>query len=85
MAMAASDLLTIPETASILRLQVSTIRAWLLQRKLPHVKLGRRVFLRRGDTDLLIEAGIVPGKPSALCDATRSNRGVGKESGPREA
>jgi excisionase family DNA binding protein len=58
------DLLTIPETAMLLRLKVSTIRAWVLQRKVPHVKLGRRVLLRRSDLESLIDASVVPAKSS---------------------
>jgi excisionase family DNA binding protein len=65
--MADADLLTIPEAANILRLKVSTIRAWVLQRKLPHVKLGRRVFLRRRDIESLIDASVVPARSSAVC------------------
>jgi len=38
-----AELLTVPETAALLRLKVSTIRLWLLQCRVPFVKLGRRV------------------------------------------
>ena len=56
------ELLTIPETAAFLRLKVSTIRAWVLQRRVPFVKLGGRVFLRRADLQTLIDASVVPAK-----------------------
>lgn len=59
-----SDLLTLPEASSVLRLRVSTIRAWILKRRVPHVKLGGRVFLRRGDVLALIGASLVPAKLS---------------------
>jgi excisionase family DNA binding protein len=65
--MADGDLLTIPEGAMLLRLKVSTIRAWVLQRKLPHVKLGRRVFLRRSDIESLISVSVVPARSNAVC------------------
>ena len=56
-----SDLLTIREAALMLRLQVSTIRAWVLHRKVPFVKLGgKRVFFRRADLEALINASVVP-------------------------
>ncbi len=55
-----SDLLTVLETASLLRLRPSTIRKWLLEKKLSYVKLGRRVFLRRADLQTLLEESIVP-------------------------
>jgi excisionase family DNA binding protein len=56
----ASELLTVPEVARILRLQPSTIRAWILKRKIQYLKLGGRVFLRKADCDALIDASIVP-------------------------
>ena len=39
-----AELLTVPETAAMLRLKVPTIRAWLLQRRVPFMKLERRVW-----------------------------------------
>jgi len=58
-----SDLVTVREAALILRLQVSTIRAWILQRRVPFVKLGgKRVFLQRGDLEKLVAASVVPAK-----------------------
>jgi excisionase family DNA binding protein len=59
------DLMTFPESSGLTRLKVSTLRAWVLQRKLPHVKLGRRVFLRRSDLLALISGGLVPSKVKA--------------------
>ncbi len=61
-----SELLTVPETAALLRLKPSTIRAWLGQRKIPFVKLGRLVRIKRSDAEALIEASVVgslPGRP----------------------
>jgi excisionase family DNA binding protein len=58
-----SDLLTIREAALMLRLQVSTIRAWVLHRKIPFVKLGgKRVFFRRSDLEKLVAASVVPAR-----------------------
>jgi excisionase family DNA binding protein len=53
------ELLTVPETASLLRLKTSTVRAWVSQRKIPFVKLGRLVRIRRNDAEALIEASLV--------------------------
>jgi excisionase family DNA binding protein len=58
-----SDLLTVAETAAALRFQPSTVRAWILHRKLPYCKLGRRVFIRRRDVEILIASSIVPAQP----------------------
>ena len=44
-------LLTVLEAAGILRLKPSTLRAWILKRRVPFVKLGSRVFLRRSDLE----------------------------------
>ena len=56
-----SDLLTVTEAAGFLRLQVSTIRAWVLHRQLPFVKLGgKRVFFRRTDLEEFVAASVVP-------------------------
>ena len=60
-----SDLLTIGEAAGVLRLKASTVRAWLLQRRLPFVKLGRRVFLRRADLQELVAASVIPAQSKA--------------------
>jgi excisionase family DNA binding protein len=60
--MQSEDLLTVPETAHLLRLRPSTIRKWLLEKKLAHVKLGRRVFLRRTDLSALLESSFVPAR-----------------------
>jgi len=57
-----TELLTVPEAAGLLRLRVSTIRAWVLQRRVTFVKLGGRVFLRRTDLQALIDASVVPAK-----------------------
>jgi excisionase family DNA binding protein len=57
-----SNLLTIPEFAAGLRLKTSTIRAWILQRRIPHYKLGGRVMLHRSDLEELICKSRVPAK-----------------------
>jgi excisionase family DNA binding protein len=54
------DLLTIPEASAMLRLKQSTIRDWLLHKRIPRVKLGSRVFLRRSDIESLIAQSLVP-------------------------
>ena len=54
------QLLTVTEASDVLRLKPSTIRSWLLKRRIPHIKLGGRVFLRRADCQAVIEAGLRP-------------------------
>lgn len=58
----ADHLLTLPEAVPMLRVKVSTLRSWVLHRKIPYVKLGGRVFLRRSDLEALIAASVVPAR-----------------------
>lgn len=55
-----SDLLSVNESAEVLRIKASTVREWILLRKIPFVKLGRRVFLQRGELEALINRSVVP-------------------------
>ncbi len=58
-----SELLTVDEASRFLHIKASTMRAWILYRKVPFVKLaGGRVFLRRPDLEKLIERSVVPAK-----------------------
>jgi len=54
------ELLTVPEASALLRLKPSTLRAWILHRKIAHVKLGSRVFIRWADCEALIAVSVVP-------------------------
>jgi len=56
------SLLTLPEAAAVLRLKVSTLRAWLLRRRIPYCKVGRLVRIRRVDVDSLVAASVVPAR-----------------------
>jgi excisionase family DNA binding protein len=55
-------LLSVTEAAELCHLKASTIRRWILNRRLPFVKLGRRVLLRRNDIEALIERNVVPAR-----------------------
>jgi excisionase family DNA binding protein len=58
-----ATLLTVRETASILRLSQSAIRSWVLQRRIPFVKLhNKAIRFRRSDIDALVLSSIVPAK-----------------------
>jgi excisionase family DNA binding protein len=56
------QLLNVAEAAEMCHLKVSTIRRWIFNRRLPFVKLGRRVLLRSSDIEALIEQNIVPAR-----------------------
>ena len=54
-------LLTVPEAADRLRLQPSTVRKWLFERRLAYVRVGRRaVRIREGDIEKLICENYTP-------------------------
>ena len=62
-----TQLMDVGETAEMLRLKESTIRAWILKKKIPYVKLGRRVFVRRSDAEDLINTSVVnPAAPTQV-------------------
>jgi excisionase family DNA binding protein len=69
--MADSGLLTIAEAASFLRLKPSTMRAWILRRKLPYCKLGRLVRIKRADVEALVAESVVPARPVAGSNGTQ--------------
>ena len=54
------DLLTIPEAAAALRLKPSTIRAWILDRRIPFCKIGRLIRIRRCDIEAFLTESLVP-------------------------
>jgi excisionase family DNA binding protein len=49
------QLLTAKEAAALLCLSENTIRQWIWQRRLPVVRLGRAVRLKRQDLEQLID------------------------------
>lgn len=57
--MGQTELLNIAETAAALRLKESTIRAWILTKRIAYVKVGRRVFVRQSDVEAFINASVV--------------------------
>jgi len=50
-------LLGVEEAAKYLGVQKSTIYSWAWRRKIPSVKLGRRLLFDREDLDQMIETG----------------------------
>ena len=51
------ELMNLKEGADVLRLSIHTLRAWIYQGRIPFVRLGRRVLLRREDLETLISKG----------------------------
>jgi excisionase family DNA binding protein len=44
-------LLSVREAAQYLSLSIHTLRTWVCERRIPHIKLGRRVLFRQADLD----------------------------------
>jgi len=55
--------ITIPEAARELGVKVPTIRAWIGQRRLGHLKLGRAVRIPRAEIERILENSFVPARP----------------------
>jgi len=43
-------------------ISIYTLRAWIAQRRIPYVKLGRRVFIRRLDLQDFVNKSVVSAK-----------------------
>lgn len=55
-----TDLLTLPEAAKVLRIQLSTIKAWRnLKKHLTFRKVGGKVFVHRDDIERFIAKAAV--------------------------
>jgi excisionase family DNA binding protein len=50
-------LLNIRESAELLRLSPNTLRAWVFQKRMPFVRLGRRILFREKDLQAMVEKG----------------------------
>jgi excisionase family DNA binding protein len=54
-----AELLDLKEGAKELKLSIHTLRAWTYQRRIPVVRLGRRVLLRRVDLEELVNKNLI--------------------------
>jgi len=55
-------LLTVPEAAKRLAIKESTVRAWLLRRRLAFVRVGRSVRVPLAEIQRVIAEGTVPAR-----------------------
>ncbi len=53
------ELLNVQQSARELNVSVHTLRAWISQRRIPIVRLGRKVLLRREDLEDLVSRNVV--------------------------
>jgi len=54
-----SGLMKVAEAAAFLRLKISTIRAWVLKRKIPYIKLGGKVLFRKADLEAFVDKNVI--------------------------
>ena len=58
-----TPLLTVREVAQLLNLRESTVRAWLLRRRLAYTRVGKRaVRIFASEVDRVIDEGAVPAR-----------------------
>jgi excisionase family DNA binding protein len=57
-----TELVDLREGARELRLSIHTLRAWTYQRRIPFVRLGRRILLRREDLENLVKKNLIEAK-----------------------
>lgn len=50
----------VEEGSAYVGIRPSTMRSWILKKKIPYLKVGRRVLLRRSDLDALLDRALVP-------------------------
>jgi excisionase family DNA binding protein len=55
-------LLPVDEAARALSISIHTLRAWVSQKRIPYVKLGRRVLFRSEDLQAYIDFHLVPAR-----------------------
>jgi excisionase family DNA binding protein len=53
---------TVDEAAEELALSCSTVRAWISQRRIGHVRLGRAIRIPAGEIKRLLESGFTPAR-----------------------
>jgi excisionase family DNA binding protein len=55
-------MLTVSEAAKRMGVQESTVRAWVMRRRIPHLKIGRSVRIEEKEVDRLLAQCRVPAK-----------------------
>ena len=61
--------MTVAEIAATLRLNQQTIRNWIDQGRLPAIRIGRRVRIKRSDFEQLLNAATGPARSTPRADA----------------
>ena len=56
------ELLDLREGAKELKISIHTIRSWIYQKRIPFVRLGRRILLRREDVEDFVKKNVIEAK-----------------------
>jgi excisionase family DNA binding protein len=75
------ELLTIDEASTLLRVRPPTLRAWMRQRRIAYLKLGRLVRFRKKDLEAFIDKACVPPQQARSTHAGHGSTG-GSDDGP---
>jgi len=67
------------EAADALGLSVHTVRAWIAQRKLNHLRLGRAIRILPAELDRLLNSSAVPAEDALHRSAPRTPERIGKQ------
>ena len=59
------ELLDLRQGAKELSVSIHTLRAWTYQKRIPFVRLGRRILLRREDLEELVKKNVIKAKEEA--------------------
>jgi excisionase family DNA binding protein len=59
------ELMTVAEIAAVLKLNQQTIRNWIDQGRLPAIRIGRRVRIKRSDFKALLATAATPAPAAA--------------------
>jgi len=62
------ELMTVAEIAAVLRLNQQTIRNWIDQGRLPAVRIGRRVRIKRSGFERLLTTAAGPARSTSRTD-----------------
>ena len=57
--------LTVAEAAQALGLSVHTVRAWIAQRRIAHIRLGRAIRIAVDEVERVLQDGTIPRRPRA--------------------
>ena len=68
---------TVHETAQELGLSVHTVRAWIAQRRIAHIRLGRAVRVSAEEIERILSDGTIPRGPSRIARGRSHDRHVG--------